>query len=254
MKNKLLLLGAVATAVVLFIKNKAKAFELSTIKLEAFKINGFNGTQFNTTLTVSIQNPTAIPLAFNGITGKVYEKDKLLSVFSRDIKTAIPANATTKFDIQVDISVANLVASALDLIANGINTSFTIDSVTDVSGVKIPVRQVFNINFAKATNETIESNRTDTPGTVDSGTVDVPGAVINETPTLVAPQVINPNIDTPVVLVSNYNGQIDPTGGAVITLPPPDTLLAAAVSTPFVALDSSIYLNPAYSGVLTMNI
>jgi LEA14-like dessication related protein len=254
MKNKILLFGTIATAVVLFLKNKAKAFELSQIKLEAFKITGFDGTNLNSTLTVSIQNPTPTDLEFNSISGKVYEGTKLLSTFDRSLKTNIPANKTTKFDIALAISVTSIVQSALDLIANGINTSFTIDSVTNVSGINIPVRQTFNINFAKATNETVTELQNG-PGTTDSGLVDVNTTVSNATPTLVAPQVLDPNISTPNVATANYDGSLDPTGGVVITLPAPDALLfSTSNDMPFVAVDDSIYLNPNYSGVVNIGI
>lgn len=260
MKNKFLLFGALATALVFFIKNKAKAFNLSAIKLEAFKITGFTGTMFNTVLTVSINNPTPTPLAFNSISGTVYENEKALSTFSRDVKTEIPANGTTKFDILVDVSVANLVASALDLIANGIKTSFTIDSVTNVSGINIPVRQTFNIDFKKATNENIQSNEGN-GANVDSGLVDVNTTVSNETPTLVSPEVLDPAVSTPEVLTLNYDGNLDPTGGAVITLPPPDDLIiytASSNNTPFVAVDSNssntLYINASYPNVVMMSL
>lgn len=258
MKNKVLIFGAIAAAVVLFIKNKQKAFDLSTIKLEAFKIKGFNGTTLSSLLTISIQNPTSTPLEFNSITGKVLEKNNEISTFSRILRTEIPAHSSQKFDIAVDISVASLVSSALDLIANGLDTNFTIDSVTNVSGINIPVRQIFNVNFAKATNEAIVEVKDDTiPDSTDVGTIDVPGVIINETPTLVAPQILDPVVSTPQVLTINYNGGIDPNGGVVMTLlPPSDSLFATTVepSQPFVALDQSIYLNPAYSGVITTNI
>lgn len=247
-KTILILIGAGLLAYN-YISKKTSAFGLTSISLKNFKIKSFSGTTLNCLLEVNIQNPTNELLFFNSITGNVYKDNTKLGYFERTEKTDILPNQTTVLPLNFNISVLSIVQSALDLLANGLKTTVLVDTVTDIKGIKIPVRQSFIIDFSSAKNENIvENQRPDGTG-VDAGFVDVQGTQTNETPSLVANNVwVNPS---PELATANYNGNIDPTGGVVITLPAPSAFQSSA---PLVALDNNMYLNASTVNVQTLNL
>jgi LEA14-like dessication related protein len=220
MKKLLIFLG-LGLGVYALIKRKTDAFESTTIKLAGFKVNQLAYPNLLCTLTVAITNPTNEKLTFDSISGTAIMEGTTLSTFDNTIGAVINANGTTSVPVEVSINLKSLWSTFIKFINAQFKGMLLIDSITTVAGVKIPVRQVFPIDFAGLGKQ---SNNTP---------VDIKLTPLGVTPTLVQPDILSANgIPAGYVAVSsNANGNIDATGGAVITITKTDN--PATIQTDF---------------------
>lgn len=219
MKKGIILLFGSGLILFSILKAKKKAWDKVEIIFKKFSIQGFDLLDLKCVLTISLKNPTDTALKFDNIEGTVTdEKQNKLGTFNNDIGADIKANATTDVDIKVNISLSQLTKSIIDLIANGFKMNVLVDSITTVSGIKIPVRQVFNIDFSMVKNLI---DKSDPQQGRESGDFNLDSTVRNETPTVAQPELFTVTDEPNGFIVANGLGDIDPNGGVVITLPPP---------------------------------
>lgn len=207
MKKILIFLG-LGLGVYAFIKRKSDAFESTTIKLAGFKINQLAYPNLLCTLTVAINNPTNEKLTFDNISGTAVMQGTTLSTFNNAIGAEIAANSVTDVPVELTINLKALWSTLIKFVNSQFKGDLLIDSVTTVAGVKIPVRQVFPIDFTG-----LGANNNNTQ-------VDLKIKPVGITPTLVQPDILSATgIPAGYVAVSsNAKGDIDATGGAIVTI------------------------------------
>lgn len=207
--KKLLIFGGIGLLVWSIIRRKTNAFSATTIQLKAVKFGTLSFPNLPVVITVGIKNPTAEPLAFNSISGTITAQGKQISTFSNSVGATIQPNTETNINVDATLSLTPLFTSILAFIEAGFKDTILIDTITNVAGINIPARQEFPINFNPvADKQTLAAEEVIVVPTI-------------ETPTYVQPEILMVS-DTPGyhAVEANANGNIDPTGGVVITLVP----------------------------------
>lgn len=218
------------------LKAKKKAWDKVEIIFKSFKIKGFDLLNLNCVLTISLKNPTTTALKFDNIEGTITdEKGNKLGTFNNPIGADIKASATTDIDINVFLNLDQVTKSIIDLIADGYKMNVLIDSITTVSGIKLPVRQLFEIDLGLIKNLFDKSNPQEN---AERGDFDLDATTKQSTPTLTQPELFTVTDEPQGFIVANGLGDIDPNGGVVITLPPPSDWTATVPSGSMTNIDN----------------
>jgi LEA14-like dessication related protein len=222
MNKGLVLLGGAGVILYTIIKSKKNAWDKVEISLKKFSVKGFTGLTLNCVLTISLKNPTKTALQFTSIEGVISTKDLKIGTFTNSIGSEIAPNKTTDIDIAIFLDATKLTSSIVELIASGYKLDVLIDTMVTVSGVKLPVRQVFKLDFSMIKDLIVKSSSTKDSTTNDAADFNLPAENGGTTGTIAQGEVFTETDRPDGFIAANAIGETDPNGGVVITLPPPD--------------------------------